>query len=365
MNNIMNGQLIVGPFPPPVGGVSVSAMNLRRLLEEKNINVSIFSTSGEKEREDLYSSKKFTSYMKNIALCVRYIYFLLFQFNGKICHVFTVSNNAFFRDFLFIIMSKIFRKQVIVHFHSKQKGELFLSKRLLPFLSFGVNLADKILLLSEKHQSYFSQYFNKNKILVLENFVFTSDYIECDLDSGCFLYVGRLTEKKGFYDLINAVELCVNKYKLTSFTVNCLGLAENTVLQQSIEQLIHDKGLEKTILLKGIVTGTEKFKYFSNSSCLLFPSHFENSPVVLKEAIAANLPIISSDIDANKDVLERVGNTAFFKVNDVDAFAKEIVNIHTNKAHQQILSTNASKSFKYDDEYAFNVLLGAFEQNGN
>lgn len=356
MNNIMNEQLIVGPFPPPVGGVSVSAMNLRRLLEEKNINVSIFSTSGEKEREDLYSSKKFTSYMKNIVLCVRYIYFLLFQFNGKICHVFTVSNNAFFRDFLFILISKLLGKKVIVHFHSKLHGEMFLSEKLLPILAFGVNRADKILVLSEQHYLYFSQVFKKENIEILENFVFSTDFTSCDINSSNFLYVGRLSKKKGFYDLIDAVDICVNQYSLTEFNIICLGLAESDQEQKRIEKTIEEKGLSVVLKLKGMVVGQEKFDYFNTSSCFLFPSHFENSPVVLKEAIAANLPIIASNIDANKSILERVGNSEFICVKDAIGFANKIKNIHDDLELRSKLSVNAKTSFKYDDKYAFDVI---------
>ena len=349
-------QIIVGPLPPPVGGVSSAVINLARLLESKKHGVLLFSNSGGNDREDLYKRKAFFSYLKNFMLFFKYIHFLFLNSKTVVCHVFVVSNSAFIRDFIFILISKIFRKKVIVHFHSKIKGELFLSKKTLKYLAFGLGFSDVVLVLSHDHLRYFSKVLNPNKTKVLENFVFSVDYPKCNLNSTDYLYVGRLTEKKGFYDLVNAIDLCVNKYLISDIRVHCLGLSESEKLELEILELIKMKNLNNHILMHGVVTGDDKYKYFNKAPCFLFPSHFENSPVVLKEAIASNLPVIASNINANKNILKRSNNAIFFELNNSEDLALKIMDIYSNYDLRLELSKNAELSFKYDENYAYSVI---------
>lgn len=355
-------QIIIGPLPPPVGGVSSATINLKRLLSEKNIDLRVFNTSSGKLREDLYGKKQLKDYFRFFTLIFQFIRFLIDNKSASICHLFLVSNAAFARDFCLLILLKLFRKKVLVHLHSKTKGELFLSPYLIRFFGLAVNCADKVLVLSDTHRNFFSKYIPSAKLVVLENFVFSLDHIPITQHNNRWLYVGRLSVMKGFFDLLEAVDICVNEKGLTNLRIDCLGLADTDENQDKIECYIRDKKLSEHVLIHGLITGMEKLNFFTQAKGLIFPSHFENSPVVLKEATCSFMPIILSDIQANKNVIERIGNGLFFPVKNIDEFVKKIMVLESNKSVFHSLKDNATNGFKHNDDYAFTILKGIFDE---
>ena len=356
MNKKPKEQVIIGPMPPPVGGVSSAVQNLKQLFIDSNVQFKLFSTSSGNAREDLYAKKNLGQFFRFIKLFVSFIIFFIKNRDSKVCHLFVVSNIAFIRDFLFLLVLKVFGKKVVVHLHSKTSGEFFVKSNLIRLFGKCLSLADSILVLSDEHKSFFSRYIKGNKVSVLENFIFSKDFTTNKVKNNEWLYVGRLTEQKGFYDLLSAVDVCVNKHGYSGIIINCLGLADTDENQHRIEKFIEDKKLKQHIKLYGIVVGKEKFNFFKSCKGLIFPSHFENSPVVLKEAICAEMPIISSDIDANKNILSRIGNNIFFETKNSTNLAEAIIKLESDNVLFLKLRVKAKNGFKHDTVYAKAVI---------
>jgi len=347
-NNLVNIAFI-GPVPPPFGGVGVMNKSFQQLVSNE-WNVLSFNTSQKNLNEDLYASKGF----KNI---LHFLNNLLgfFKFLGKnkfkIVNVFATSNIAFIRDSVIIFILWIFRKQIIVHFHSKKKGEFFLSKFTIKYIALIFKLARKVVVLSQDHFDYFSQYIDTSKMVIIENFVDYNLY-DCKIEdkSKSFLYVSRLSKKKGIFDLIAAVKIV--KDKGLNPVINVLGTAENDETRKMIDNWLSKYALEKNIILHGNVYGKQKYDFFKSSRIFIFPSHFENSPVVLKEAIASNMAIICSDIEANKRILSDKKNSKFFIPGDVKDLATKIEEALLNPTSVTLQMKNSSFCRLYDKRYA-------------
>lgn len=74
----------------------------------------------------------------------------------------------------------------------------------------------------------------------------------------------------------------------------------------------------------GNIAGTSKINFFKECSIFIFPSQFENSSVILREAIASKMAIIAINIDANKNILHDKGNSTYFEVGNPIKMADEI-----------------------------------------
>ncbi len=347
--NTDNNVAFIGPNPPPYGGVGIMNKSFQEILSQE-WNVIVFNTSSGKLNEDLYRRKglnNFLHFSKNIFGLIHF----LTRNKFKVVNVFVTSNIAFLRDSLTIIILWLCGKKIVIHFHSKKKGEFFLGKFTVRYIAVIFKLAKRVIVLSDDHFDYFARYFDKSKMVVIENFV-DYDLYECKIEnkSAEFLYVSRLSEKKGIFDLIEAVNII--KKKGINLKINILGTAENDEVKNTIDNYLKKYELEQNIIWYGNVYGNKKYEFFKSCSIFIFPSHFENSPVVIKEAIAAKMALICSDIEANKIILSGKSNTRFFITNDATDFANKIEELAVNPYSVNDLMQHSEKCKIYDKRYA-------------
>lgn len=340
----------IGPLPPPLGGVAMMNKSFQE-LEYQGSEIIHFNTSNKAQREDLYKGLPWNNISKEYKK-----FKLLKAFVTKqvpdVANVFVTSGYSIIRDLFYMRCLYRLKVPVVVHFHSKKKGEFALSPRRIKFVGRLFNkYADKIILLSQDHFNYFTQFFREDKCEILENFV---DYSHFDnnLDDKTneFLYVGRLSKEKGFLDLLKACVLLKNKNIL--FKINVVGAAPNDLVEQEINEFVKLNKLESILNFHGLKFNEEKFLLFKRSKVLLFPSHFENSPVVLKEGIAAKMAILASDIAPNKNILNNKNNHLLHLVGNPEDLANKIEVLLTNFNLTNDYCKASSKIMEYDKKYA-------------
>lgn len=346
----------IGPLPPPVGGVALANIRVQEIVKEnkKDYNILNLNTSKNLNQADLYKKKgisEFWHFIKNI--------FQLIKFVSKnridVSNVFVVPNISFIREMFFIFILKLTTKKLVIHLHAKTEGDYFLEGFKLKIFTKVISLGDIVFVLSEKfHKTFYAKYINPDKLVVLENFV---DYKEFDNEiqdkDGGFLYVGRLSEKKGFLTLVEAV--IKESENLKGLTIDVLGEFENDVFKTKIVNLISENNIQ-IFNFHGAKMGDDKFVYFKKNSVFIFPSYFENSPIVLKEAIAAKMAIISSDIIENKNILDPYNIKKYFEAKNSTDLAKQIVYLYENKKEVQTLMHNSQEIKEFDRVYAAEII---------
>ena len=131
-----------------------------------------------------------------------------------------------------------------------------------------------------------------------------------------------------------------------------LGEPNNDKTGSEIRQFIEQHGLANKVHLHGSVVGNAKFEFFRSANCLVFPSHFENSPVVLKEALAADLEIIASDIKANIDILKGMSSVHLFKTQNRNELSSALKAYITSFNPESIVQRDKTVKTKIDGHYA-------------
>ncbi|EAZ91543.1 glycosyltransferase [Crocosphaera chwakensis] len=107
----------------------------------------------------------------------------------------------------------------------------------------------------------------------------------------CLVSVGRLSEQKGQYLLIEAVsKLVVQGYQ---FKLILIGDGE---LKQPIEEAIQRWNLQDVVEITGWATQTQVADYILQSQAMVLPSFAEGLPVVIMESLALGRPVISTYI---------------------------------------------------------------------
>ena len=131
-----------------------------------------------------------------------------------------------------------------------------------------------------------------------------------------FLAVGRLTTKhKGFDLLIKAFD---------KFAKNnndwYLDIVGDGPEKQALNQMIEDRHLTKRVKIHPFTENIQM--YYSQASVYVSSSRWKNFGLVLVQAMAHGLPVISSDLPSSKEILGDFG--IYFKNGDVNELAKRL-----------------------------------------
>ena len=140
--------------------------------------------------------------------------------------------------------------------------------------------------------------------------------------------VGSLVKKKNHCFLIPVVK------ELVARGVDCeLHILGEGHLRKNIEKSIQKHNLQNHIFLHG---NTRVQEFYWSADFYLHPALYEPFGLVLIEAMAAGLPVISLDGKGNRDIIKQ-GKNGFILDKKVKAFADVIVQIYNNKKLYNIM----------------------------
>jgi len=123
------------------------------------------------------------------------------------------------------------------------------------------------------------------------------------------LAVVRLVPEKGLHDLIDAFKTMGSDYKLV-----IAGDADHeTEYSRNLKQMA---GEDDQIIMTGYITGEPLNQVYSHARLFVLPSYHEGLPLALLEAMSYGLPVLVSDIPANKEV--ELPAERYFRCGDVD-----------------------------------------------
>ena len=122
------------------------------------------------------------------------------------------------------------------------------------------------------------------------------------------LAVGRLVEEKGFDLLVKAFDSIPHE--------GCkLVIAGDADHEDRYSTTLKQLARERGVVLTGFVRGARLNELFSHARLFVLPSFHEGLPIVLLEALSYCLPVLVSDIPANR--LSCLPADAFFATGDI------------------------------------------------
>ena len=172
-----------------------------------------------------------------------------------------------------------------------------------------------------------------------------------DSNDPVLMSCGRLDRQKGFDILIQAFSE-VRK----SHNVNLVIFGEGphrTDLENQLKQL----GLENHVFLPGITENL--FPYYKKATIFILSSRYEGWPNVLGEALAAGLPVISTNcLTGPSEILENGKYGKLVPVDDVNSIANAIIELLNKPEERKRLSDIGPQHIKkYGLEKIASLLL--------
>lgn len=137
-----------------------------------------------------------------------------------------------------------------------------------------------------------------------------------------FLVASHLRESKGIQDLIVSVNLLPleikNEIKITIYGD---GPYKNQLIQ-----LIQKYSLEKSFVFKGSQANLNEI--FSQYDYMLQPTHMECFSLSILESLAANVPVITTNVGGNTEVITSGENGYIFEAKNIQALAVILEDIY-------------------------------------
>ncbi len=166
----------------------------------------------------------------------------------------------------------------------------------------------KISTVSVHMQNYLTNTLNKTIVYVPNGIDTSKFYINKKIKKEkTILYVGRLEEFKGVKKIIKASS------KLKSYKFQFIGLGSLLNYKQS-----------KNLEFLGRKKSSELVEYYNSSFISIFPSEYENYPLVGLEAMACGSIVLANNINGFKEYIVNEENGFLADLNDSEAIVNNI-----------------------------------------
>lgn len=124
------------------------------------------------------------------------------------------------------------------------------------------------------------------------------------------LAVARFVPEKGLHDLIGA-------FKKTEVDHHKLVIAGDTDHETAYSKNLRQMAAQDNrVILTGYITGEPLNQIYTHADLFVLPSYHEGLPIALLEAMSYGIPVLVSDIAANKEVGLR--DERYFRCGDID-----------------------------------------------
>ena len=166
----------------------------------------------------------------------------------------------------------------------------------------------------------------------------------------------RLVEKKGMKYLIKAMPI------VKKAIPNCeLIIVGSGPLFSSLNKLISNLEASNYIQLLGNVTDQELIQYFGNADIFILPCIIANDgdrdgiPVVLMEAMAMKLPVISTNVSGIPELVENGVSGVLVPPNKENCIADAIIDLCVNKDLRIKMGIKGRKKIESEYNIVFEV----------
>lgn len=332
MNSKKNKKTIIymAPTPPPYMGPSIATQIIlnSRFIDE--FNVIHIDTA---DRRPLNNLGKYD--LTNFYMALKH-YFLLFHrlLFSKADLVYIPICQAtvgFLRDVSFIVLSKLFRKKVVLHLRGGHFREFYNSSN--KFMKYVIRETlkriDRMIVLGSSLKILFDGLIPEEKLSVVPNGLNMAldkvRYKNPEKNHLMILFLSNLIESKGFKDVLYSVRNVIREHDNVRYVF--AGDWRRNEDKLECEDYLKRENIHDYVEFTGTVTGRQKVKLLQDADVFAFPTYypFEGHPWVIVEAMAAGLPIITTDQGCIKESVIDGENGFIIPKREPDSVAEKII----------------------------------------
>ena len=294
--------LFVSPLPPPTGGISIWMVAMRDgpLADDYEIRVVDSSPSA----AHVASTSRLR--LGRVVDALRILWEVaveLVRFRPEIVHVNTSYAWAFFRDGIAVHLARMAGARTVLHVHGGDFPEWSerTSAPTRAFVRATLRRLDRVIAITEPTQRWLEREIDPARVRYLANFVHLDaigpppDRSDRSGKPVNVLFVGWMIEAKGVRELLAAAA------HLPDARFTLVGPPEPR-FTETVEAELH--ALRDHLRVLPVQPRDEIYRLYREADIFVLPTWREGFPIVVIEAMAAGLPVVSTPVGAIPEAVE-------------------------------------------------------------
>ncbi|MCZ7618469.1 MAG: glycosyltransferase family 4 protein [Myxococcota bacterium] len=345
--------LVVGPHPPPNGGIATVVRNLLQLRFDERFELRLFDVRRAAHPEGLVmrAANAVTARLPprgRWALAGRLLASdfreALDREQPDVIHVHTSYGYGFWASTKLIRLAKARGIASILHFHASSMDEFYDAMGAFGRREFerAIRLADHWIALSRSWQRWYQPFVVPERLHVVPNCIdwnaFQTTEEREHADGPRILFVGmQFARRKGVHDLIAAVPRVLDEFPNARFLL--VGEDDEGV-ETSIDV---PPGVRAALEFVGNLGREEIIRAYHGATMLVLPAYREGMPMVMLEAMASGCPVICSAINAIPEVVEDGENGVLIRPGDPAGLADAMLRLLRDGELRERIGRRASE----------------------
>ena len=280
-----------------------------------------------------------------------------------IAHLHVAERGSFWRKRFLL---KFFHKhgiKVVLHHHGAEFEDFYTkcTKEQKRKIQETLSEADVNIVLSQRLVPMIKNKSPKSRVEVLYNAVDVLKINPYLLSARNILFLGRLGERKGTFDLLLAIKKIDKDIPKDVKFYLCGDMGEEAVRQKVLELKI-----EHRIAHVGWIDGKQKEEILAKTMINCLPSYNEGLPMTILETMAKGIPNISTNIASIPEVIEDGINGFLINPGDIKTLSerlKQLINeddlrlLFSQNSHKRILDKFSLDNHIFKLKYIYDILL--------
>ncbi|OGA94749.1 MAG: hypothetical protein A3G27_16070 [Betaproteobacteria bacterium RIFCSPLOWO2_12_FULL_66_14] len=336
--------LVVGPLPPPVGGVETvtKAVLESRLKEEWQLAHCNLTKGRAKTTQGKFDLGNFVWAAIHFSRMLRSV--AAFRPHAVYMAV-TATWSGFLRDSVIAWIAKAGGAKVVGHVHGGWFDRILArTGRSGRIVRASLRHFDALLVLGTKWRDDVDRYGFEGRCMIVPSTFrqeladaaspFRRNYAVREPKG---LFVGQIGQAKGVMDLLHAL----NDLRVagTAIKLTLVGPGQFGDDLERAHALVKELALEDLVTFTGQLQGDALYEQYRKADFLVLPSHFEGLPVVFFEAGAFGLPVIGTPVGAIPDLLKHGENALLVQPRDIAGLAAALRRLHDSADERRRLGT--------------------------
>jgi glycosyltransferase involved in cell wall biosynthesis len=333
---------LVGPLPPPNGGMAMQTLQLARLLEEEGLSVELVQTN-------LPYRPAIVGKIKGLRALFRLLpyFWRIWRLTGKADVIHLMANSGWSWQLFaapVIWIGWLRNKPVIVNYRGGEAREyLATSAR---WIKPSLAKATRLVVPSGFLRQVFSEF--GVSATVIPNIIDLTTFRlapEQSADSAFTLVITRNLEP--IYGLDTAIRaLALAKQEVPALQLKIAGSGPQAA---ELARLVEQLGLSGSVVFLGRLERQQIVELYHSAHAMLNPSRVDNMPNSVLEALACGLPVISTNVGGVPYIVKDGQTALLVPRDDVVAMAQALVKLSTDNALRRRLRDRGRQAVEQYD----------------